>query len=80
MDEGKAKPMKLSATQEAHLKALLDGQRSAYPRLNMGTLNALERRNLVSSVKGVGSFYSPKTAIRWSITKAGREALAACPK
>lgn len=50
--------------------------RGAYPGLNMATLAALERRGLVSHVTGAGSSYSPKTAIRWSITDAGRRALA----
>ena len=65
---------------EAQIGVLVDlsvaSPRGAYPGLNMATLAALNRRGLVSRETGPGAFYSPKTAIRWGITDAGRRALA----
>jgi hypothetical protein len=53
---------------------------SAYGlRVSMGTLNALEARGLVRSVRGVGSIAFPHTSIMWRLTDAGRAALAPTP-
>jgi len=41
----------------------------------MVTLEALERKGLVAATRGIGSMFSPQTAITWRITTAGRQAL-----
>jgi DNA-binding PadR family transcriptional regulator len=58
-----------------HLMALKGGERSAYPGLHMGTLQALERKGLVTSRHGLGSMFMPRNSINWRITDAGRKAL-----
>ena len=44
-------------------------------RERLNVLDALERRNLVTSQRGPGSMAFPSTAIQWAITEAGRRAL-----
>lgn len=70
--------MKLTDKQRQHLLALIAEERGAYPGLHMGILDSLERKKLVSRKAGVGSFFSPHTAIKWRITDAGRKALTDC--
>jgi hypothetical protein len=69
--------MKLTEKQIAHLKILRHGgPRGAYANgLHMGILASLERKGLVNAYRGIGSMFSPRTAIKWNITKAGIEAL-----
>ena len=68
---------KLTKAMINHLRAVQqkDG-RSAYPGLHMRTLEALEARELLRSVSGRGSMFSPSTAISWFLTDAGRAAIA----
>ena len=44
-------------------------------RLNIGTLKSLVARGLAAKKSEVGAFFSPRTAIEWRITDAGRAAL-----
>lgn len=55
---------KLSKRQAEALHALAAGERGAYPGLNMGTLASLERMGLARSRHGLGSMFSPHTAIK----------------
>ncbi len=68
----------LSTNQRAALETLARrGQCSAYEaRVQMRTLEALERRGMVRSRHQIGSMWSPQTNIGWEITDAGRSALA----
>lgn len=68
--------MKLSKRQREALTELAKGERCAYPGISLGTLNSLSLRGLVKDRTGVGSTFSPHTAIKWRITEAGRSALA----
>ena len=63
---------KLTEAMLRHLSALDAGKRSAYPRLSLGTLNALEKRRLVVSHSVLGSIAFPHTSIMWELTEAGR--------
>lgn len=63
----------LSARQQQHLQALAAGERGAYPGLNMGTLASLERMGLARSRAGLGSMFSPRTTIKWRLTKEGQK-------
>jgi hypothetical protein len=70
--------MKLTEKQKEHLKVLCDGSgpRSAYRNsLHMGILKSLEDKGLVRAWRGLGSIAMPHTAIKWSITDAGRAIL-----
>lgn len=68
--------MKLSMMQKETLGFLeRNGEQSAYPHLNMGILASLERKDLVSAKRGLGSMATPRTAIKWNITDTGRAAL-----
>ena len=69
--------MKLTPRQRTHLEILKFGDwMSSYGAgLNMGTLASLERRGLVRAARGVGSIFSPQTAIKWKITDAGKAAI-----
>lgn len=67
--------MKLSQKQRECLAELAKGERSAYPGLNLGTLNSLALRGLVKDRTGRGSIFSPATGIKWRLTEAGRAAL-----
>lgn len=68
--------VKLSNAMHEHLMAVDDEPyRSAYPRLSLATLNALERRGFVTSKRKLGSMAMPHTSIMWRITPAGRTAL-----
>lgn len=68
--------MKLSKAQIAALKKLEDGQQHyAYGTASRATLEALRKHRLVTRKNGLGAFYSPRTAIGYTITDAGREAL-----
>jgi hypothetical protein len=68
--------MKLTDKQRQHLLVLQAGETGAYGGgLHMGVLNSLALKGLVATARGVGSFYSPRTAIKWRITDAGRAAL-----
>ena len=71
--------MKLTTKMQHHLAIVStfakSGDASYGNGLDTGTLRALERRGLVRALSGPGAFYSPRTAIRWQITDAGREAL-----
>lgn len=67
---------KLTKAQRETLAALEKvAERGAYPGLSLGTLGALERRGLAKAKAGIGSMAMPHTAIRWSITPAGRAAI-----
>jgi len=69
---------KLSDNQRRALEILRKGAPwpSAYDLgVGLGTLNSLEGRGLVMAHHGLGSLFSPHTAIKWSITEAGRAAL-----
>lgn len=44
---------------------------SSYTWAKFGTLRALMRRGLIDYRPGVGSFYSPQTAIKWPLTPLG---------
>lgn len=67
--------MKLTMMQKETLVFLeRNGKSSAYPHLNIGILNSLERKKLVTADRGRGSMFSPRTAIKWAITDAGRDA------
>lgn len=67
---------RLSKIQIDALQFLRDnGPRSSYPGFSLGTMNSLVARSLASRSNGVGSFFSPQTAIRFTITAAGRAAL-----
>lgn len=63
--------MKLTKLQIMHLLALAPGERSSYPGLNLGVLNSLERKGLVSAKRGLGSVFMPRNAIKWCITPEG---------
>lgn len=67
----------LSPNQRAALETLAQrGQCSAYEaRLQMRTLEALERKGLVTAHRQIGSMFSPTTNIGWQITEAGRVAI-----
>lgn len=68
---------KLSNSQsEALIKLRDNGPRPAYPGLNLGTLKSLSSRHLVSADHQPGSGWFPQNNIIWSITDAGRAALA----
>ena len=69
--------MKLTETQRQHLAILKDcGRRSAYPGLRLSTLKSLYDRKLVAADWGtLGAFFSPRNAIEFWITPAGRAAL-----
>ena len=68
---------KLSRLQHAALTRLCEGQASSYQlRSTLNTLNSLYAKGLVKAERGPGSIWSPRTAIQWSITEAGRAALA----
>jgi hypothetical protein len=68
--------MKLSIRQINHLRTLgVMPDRGAYPGLNLGTLNSLERRGLVSARHELGSMAYPHVSIKWRLTDAGRVAL-----
>ncbi len=68
----------LSTAMIEHLLVLAKepADRGAYPGLSLGTLYALERRGLVRCAMPIGSTAFPQNAIRWTITKAGRDAAA----
>lgn len=68
----------LSPVMREHLIELLDmppgKRRGAYPGLKINTLRALQERGLVNSWSEAGAMFCPPVGIRWSLTKAGREA------
>ena len=68
--------MRLSEKQRQALEALSHGERSAYPGLHIGVLNSLSLKKLATAKHELGSMFSPRTSIKWSITDAGRKALA----
>lgn len=72
--------MKLTDKQIQHLQALAGEERGAYPGLHMGVLNSLSLKKFVVARYGLGSMAMPRTAIKWRITDAGREALAAASR
>lgn len=69
--------MKLTERQRDALERLqAAGGVSSYDlRASLATLNALERRSLVSARRGLGSMAMPHTSTKWMITTAGRSAL-----
>lgn len=71
--------MKITDKQRQHLLVLQTGEAmSAYGNgLHMGILGSLEKKGLVRSTRGLGSIFSPTTAIKWRITNEGRCAVAA---
>ncbi len=70
----------LTKRQKMALARLSDSASCAYTiPAGLNTLEALERRGLVSARRGVGSISMPHTAIIWRITDAGRAALAEQP-
>lgn len=71
---------RLSPRMRETLHALSGGERSAYPGLSLGTLNALAMRGLVVESYGLGSLAMPHTNIKWRLTDAGRAALQQEPK
>ena len=68
--------VRLSVAMHEHLMKVAPAPRSAYPRLSLSTLKALERRGYVTPTYRLGSMAMPHTAILWTITDAGREVLA----
>lgn len=69
---------KLTKPQHEALRVLaVNSPRSAYPHLKINTLWALQSQGLVDAAFGPGSMAFPNTSIKWSITDAGRAALAA---
>lgn len=68
---------KLTEAQWRALNWFADGYaRSAYAaRCNMGTLEALYKRGLLSKQYGLGDMAFPRTGIMWRITAAGRAIL-----
>jgi hypothetical protein len=71
--------MKLSIKQREALArmALLGKPAGSYElKIGLNTLNSLALKKLVSAAYGLGSVSMPHTNIRWSITDAGRAALA----
>lgn len=70
--------LKLTKAQKQHLRAVsVNGGRSAYPGLLLGTLEDLERCGLLYRRSERGYMFSPQNYIRWLVTEAGRSALAA---
>lgn len=69
---------KLSKHQLDHLRALIPGERVSYPGLNIGTLNSLQQRGLVSAKYGLGSIFSPHTSIKWRLTPDGSRYITTC--
>lgn len=68
----------LSPTMIEHMRALSDdGERSAYPNLNLATLYALERRGYVVRRETRGAMFFPANTIMWRLTDKGRELLEA---
>jgi hypothetical protein len=63
----------LSEAQTRHLLALAshNGERSAYPDLNLGTLWSLQKKGLVSVRGEPGSMAFPRNSIKWDLTDAG---------
>lgn len=61
----------LSKPQINHMRALMTGERGSYPGLNIGVLNSLKMRGLVSAKYGLGSIAMPHTSIKWSLTADG---------
>lgn len=62
---------KLSKHQLDHLRALIPGERGSYPGLNLGILNSLALKGLVSAKYGLGSIAMPHTTIMWRLTPKG---------
>ena len=62
---------KLSQKMTDHLMALVAGERSAYPGLSLGTLQALEKRKLVACRYESGSMAFPQNCIQWRLTVEG---------
>lgn len=56
---------------EALIKLRDHGERGAYPGLRLDTLRSLAEKGAVVESYGVGSSYSPHTAIKWRITPLG---------
>ena len=66
----------MSPLQLATLRILAkDGERSAYPGLNMGTLQSLHNRGFLRVRHEIGAMFSPKTSVKWSISENGRRYL-----
>ena len=59
------------AQREAMPKLKTWGSSSYSLRIPMNTLRALERKGIVTSVAGVGSMWSPQTAIKWKPSPTG---------
>ena len=70
--------LRLSKPQLGALKVLsAHGKGSSYElRWSLVVLNALVRKGLATSHAGLGAMFSPRTAIIYRITDAGRAALA----
>lgn len=63
--------MKLSKPQIAHLRALMPGERGSYPGLNIGVLNSLKMKGLVSAKYELTSIKYALPSIKWRLTAEG---------